>query len=70
MIKIKLNRIMAEKEISSKELANVLKITEPNMSKLKRGNIKAIKLSTINTLCKYLNCQVKDLFEYQHDLED
>lgn len=70
MIKIKLNRIMAEKNVSSKELANILKITEPNMSKLKRGNIKAIKLETINTLCKYLNCQVKDLLEYQHDLED
>lgn len=70
MIKVKLNRVMAEKEISSKELANVLGLTEPNMSRLKKGNIKAMKLSTLNTLCKYLNCQVKDILEYQHDLED
>lgn len=70
MIKVKLNRVMAEKEVSSKELANVLGLTEPNMSRLKKGNIKAMKLSTLNTLCKYLNCQVKDILEYQHDLED
>lgn len=64
MIVVRLDVVMALQKIKGKDLAQELGITEANLSKLKTGNIKAVRLSTLNRLCEILNCQPGDLFEY------
>ena len=66
-IKSKLAVIMAEKEIRGKELAEEVGITEANLSKLKTEKIKAIRFSTLEALCKALDCQPGDLLVYKKD---
>jgi len=69
MIKIKLNKVMADKDISLKDLAKKIGITEANLSNIKRGKITSIRFSTLNAICKELNCQPRDILEYIYDLE-
>ena len=66
-IKSRLAIIMAEKEIRGKELAERVGITEANLSKLRTGKVKAIRFSTLEALCKALNCQPGDLLVYIED---
>lgn len=70
MIIVRLDRILADRKISSKELACKVGINEVNMSLLKRGKTKAIRLELLNDICKNLNCQPKDILEYRPDFED
>lgn len=70
MIVLRLDRILADRKISSKELATNVGINEVNMSLLKRGKVKAIRLELLNSICKHLNCQPKDILEYIPDFED
>lgn len=70
MIIIRLDRIMADRKVSSKELACKVGINEVNMSILKRGKTKAVRLELLNSLCKHLDCQPKDILEYIPDFED
>ena len=63
-IKSKLAVIMADREIRGKELAEQVGITEANLSKLRTGKVKAIRFSTLDALCKALNCQPGDLLVY------
>jgi putative transcriptional regulator len=63
-IKSRLAVIMAEKEIRGKELAGKVGITEANLSKLRTGKVKAIRFSTLEALCKALDCQPGDLLVY------
>jgi putative transcriptional regulator len=67
MIIVRLDVVMALQKMKGKDLAAELEITEANLSKLKTGNIKAVRLSTLNHLCRILNCQPGDLFEYVDD---
>ena len=69
MIIIKLDKVMADKKISNKELADIIGITPANLSNIKRGSITSIRFSTLNKLCKELNCQPRDLLEYEYDFE-
>ncbi len=64
---VRLDVLMALNKIKGKDLALEIDLTEANLSKLKTGNIKAIRLSTLNRLCKVLACQPGDLFEYIED---
>lgn len=57
--------MMAKKKIRSKELAEKIGITEQNLSILKTGKAKAIRLSTLDTICHTLNCQPGDILEYK-----
>ena len=66
-IKSKLAVLMAEREIRGKDLAEQVGITEANLSKLKTGKIKAIRFSTLEALCKVLNCQPGDLLVYKEE---
>lgn len=70
VIVIRLDRILADRKLSSKYLASKVGINEINMSLLKRGKIKAIRLELLNDICKHLNCQPKDILEYIPDFED
>ena len=66
-IKSKLAVLMAEREIRGKDLAEQVGITEANLSKLKTGKVKAIRFSTLDALCKVLNCQPGDLLVYKKE---
>jgi len=64
---IRLDRVMADKKTSLKELAEDVGITNANMSNLKTGKAKAIRFSTLEGICKALKCQPGDILEYTED---
>lgn len=69
MIIINVDVMLAKRKIRSKELAEAIDITEQNLSILKTGKAKAIRLSTLNAICGYLQCQPGDILEYRPDEE-
>ncbi|MDD3904250.1 MAG: helix-turn-helix transcriptional regulator [Sphaerochaeta sp.] len=64
---IRLDRILADRKMSLTELSQKVGITIVNLSNLKTGKVSAIRLSTIEAICKSLDCQPGDLFEYQEE---
>lgn len=64
---IRLDRVMADRKISLKELADEVGITNVNLSKLKTGKVTAIRFSTLEALCRVLDCQPGDLIEYEEE---
>ena len=56
--------MLAKRKMQSQELADKIGITQANLSILKTGKAKAIKLSTLEAICKALDCQPADLLEY------
>lgn len=68
-ILVNLDLMLAKRKISSSQLAEQIGITPANLSILKTGKAKAIRFSTLNKLCKILNCQPADLLEYVDDEE-
>ncbi|MBD8497352.1 helix-turn-helix domain-containing protein [Paenibacillus arenosi] len=69
-IVVNLDVVMVKKKMSSTELANRLGITMSNLSILKNNKAKAIRFSTLNEICKALDCQPGDILEYVEDEED
>jgi putative transcriptional regulator len=63
-IKLNLDRIMAEREISLTELADRVGITLANLSILKTNKARAIRFTTLDALCRELQCQPGDLLEF------
>lgn len=63
-IQINLDVMMAKRKISLKDLADQIGLTNANLSILKTNKAKAIRFSTLNELCKALNCQPGDIIEY------
>ncbi|MDE6520322.1 MAG: helix-turn-helix transcriptional regulator [Ruminococcus sp.] len=61
---VRLDRIMADRKVSLNELSEKVGITNVNLSKLKTGKVNAIRFSTLNAICKALNCQISDVLEY------
>ena len=61
---VNLDVMMARRKIRSKDLAEKLGITEANLSILKTGKASAVRFSTLEALCKILDCQPGDLLEY------
>ena len=59
--------MLARRKMSSGELAEKIGITPANLSILKTGKAKAVRLSTMAALCKALDCQPGDLLEYKPD---
>ena len=59
--------MLARRKMSSGELADIIGISASNLSILKTGKAKAIRFSTLNSLCKALECQPGDLLEYVPD---
>jgi len=64
MIIVRLDVVMAQKKISLNDLAKKVGISNVNLSQLKTGKVKAIRFSTLNAICKELNCQPGDILEY------
>ena len=67
MIIVNLDIIMARRKMSLTELAKQVDITMANLSILKTGKAKAIRFSTLENLCKALDCQPSELLEYIPD---
>ncbi|MBR4200810.1 MAG: helix-turn-helix transcriptional regulator [Oscillospiraceae bacterium] len=64
---IRLDRMMADRKMSLNELAERIDMTNVNLSNLKTGKMKGIKFETMNAICRVLECQPADLFEYVPD---
>lgn len=69
MIRVNLDVEMAKKKMSLNELAEKIGITNSNLSILKTGKAKAVRFSTLEAICKELNCQPGDILEYVGDEE-
>ncbi|SEF87484.1 MULTISPECIES: helix-turn-helix domain-containing protein [Parabacteroides] len=66
-IVVNLDVMMAKRKISLGELAERIDITPANLSILKTGKAKAIRFSTLEAICKELNCQPADILEYKEE---
>lgn len=64
---LRLDRMMADRKISLHELAEKVGIADGNLSKIKMGRVSAIRFSTLNSICRVLNCQPGDILEYLED---
>jgi len=62
--------MLAKRKMSSTELAEKIGITTANLSILKTNKAKAIRFSTLEEICKALNCQPADILEYVPEKED
>lgn len=70
MIIVRLDRVMADRKISSNELAEKVGINNVNLSKLKTGKVVAVRFSTLNEICRVLKCQPGDILEYTEEGDD
>lgn len=68
-IVVNLDVMLAKRKMSSGELAEKVGITQANLSILKTGKAKAVRFSTLEAICKYLDCQPGDILEYKNEEE-
>ena len=61
---LRLDRVMADRKVPLNWLAEQVGITQANLSNLKTGKVRAIRFSTLDAICKALNCQPGDILEY------
>lgn len=64
---LRLDRVMADRKISLNELAERVGISNVNLSNLKTGKVRAIRFSTLNAVCRELDCQPGDILEFSPD---
>ncbi|KAA5534347.1 helix-turn-helix domain-containing protein [Paenimyroides baculatum] len=64
---VNLDVMLAKRKMQSQELADKIGITTANLSILKTGKAKAVRFSTLEAICKELNCQPSDILEYIPD---
>ncbi len=67
MIQINLDVMMAKRKMSLMELSARVDVTQANLSILKNNKCRAIRFSTLDALCRVLNCQPSELIEYVPD---
>ncbi|MCD7772013.1 MAG: helix-turn-helix transcriptional regulator [Oscillospiraceae bacterium] len=67
---LRLDRVMADRKITLKELSEKVGRSNVNLSKIKTGKISAIRFSTLEAICEALNCQPGDILEYVKDSEE
>lgn len=67
---LRLDRVMADRKISLNDLSEKVGIANVNLSKIITGKVSAIRFSTLNAICKALDCQPGDILEYQEDTEE
>ena len=66
-ILLRLDRVMADRKISLNLLSERVGISNVNLSNLKTGKVRAIRFSTLDAICRELNCQPGDILEYVRD---
>lgn len=64
-IVVNLDVMLAKRKMRSKELAEIVGITEQNISLLKSGKVKGVRFDTLERICAALECQPGDILEYQ-----
>jgi putative transcriptional regulator len=64
---VKLDVVLADRKVKSKDLAEFVGMTEANMSLLKQGKVKGVRFDTLQRICQYLQCQPGDLLRYADD---
>ena len=64
---VNLDIMLAKRKMRSKELAEIIGITTANLSILKSGKAKAVRFSTLEAICKALDCQPADILEFIED---
>lgn len=64
-IVINLDVMLAKRKVKSKDLAEYVGITEQNLSLIKTGKVRGVRLSTLDAICKFLDCQPGDILEYR-----
>lgn len=69
-IKVYLDDILKKRNMTSKELCNLIGITEANLSILRSGKAKGVRFITINKICYYLNCDVGDILKFDGIMEE
>ena len=67
MIVLRLDRVLADRKMRSKELAERIGLSEVNLSRIKCGKISAVRFSTLYAICRELGCQPGDILEYVPD---
>lgn len=69
-IKINLEKVLKENNMTSKELCKKIGITEANLSILRSGKAKGVRFTTINKICYYLHCDVGDILSFVGNLDE
>ncbi|EFW88585.1 helix-turn-helix domain-containing protein [Streptococcus equinus] len=69
-IKVHLDKIIKSRDMTSKELAEKIGITEANLSILKTGKAKGVRFNTLMSICRELDCQPGDILEYRRDCDE
>ncbi len=69
-IDVRLAVMLAERDVSGKELADHVGITEANLSLLRRGKVKGVRFETLEKICDYLDCQPGDLLQFRREAPD
>lgn len=69
MIVVNLDVMLAKRKVRSNELAEKIGLTQANLSILKTGKVKAIRLATLDAICRELQCTPGDILEYREDEE-
>jgi len=69
-IKINLEKVLKENNMTSKELCKKIGITEANLSILRSGKAKGVRFTTINKICYYLRCDVGDILSFDGNLDE
>lgn len=64
---LRLDRVMADRKISLKELSEKVGVANVNLSKLKTGKVSAIRFSTLDAICDVLDCQPGDILEFERE---
>ncbi|MEG0774114.1 helix-turn-helix transcriptional regulator [Clostridium sp.] len=67
---LRLDRMMAHRKISLNELAEKVGISNVNLSNIKTGKVSAIRFSTLDAICKILDCQPGDILEYKRETNE
>lgn len=69
-IKVKLDEVLKKRGITSKELCDLVGITEANMSILRSGKAKAVRFSTLNAICYHLKCTPAEILDFDGKREE
>lgn len=70
MIRVELDGVLKERGVTAKELCEAVGITEANMSILRSGKARAVRFSTLNKICYFLNCTPADILKFDGALEE
>jgi putative transcriptional regulator len=69
-IKVHLEEVLKDLQMTSKELSSLIGITEANLSILRSGKARGVRFNTLNKICYYLQCHVEDIIKFDGELED